>query len=311
MDKVNNIVIKNKWLCNRCDLSFNTRSLLFYHKRESHSNLHANPFYKSYCKFCGREFTTKSGNTRHEKYCAMNPNRIDPPTVGSTIPEAIRKKISDTQKKNYKNKSIWKTQIDNRKSYAEQYFLNIFSDLKYQFHVLSYFLDFADPIKKIYIEIDGEQHYNDPKIIEHDKIRFKDLEKAGWTLIDRVRWSSFTRLSPLEKEEYIKLLRSFISNAIPINTSWEDPLIKKKKEYEMLQEKGFLDKRGHKNLSMIGLDELNRRKDLILQSGVDLFTLGWQEKVSKITGLSRRQIAYIVKYFNIDCYKRHSPTASI
>lgn len=37
-------------------------------------------------------------------------------------------------------------------------------------------------------------------------------------------------------------------------------------------------------------DEFNLRKEAILNSGVDIYKFGWVEKVSKVTGLTRRQI---------------------
>ena len=54
-----------------------------------------------------------------------------------------------------------------------------------------------------------------------------------------------------------------------------------------------------KNHSMITVDELNERINKILNSGVDLSQYGWQSKVSKITGLSRREIFYTIKNSNL------------
>ena len=44
----------------------------------------------------------------------------------------------------------------------------------------------------------------------------------------------------------------------------------------------------------LGTTELNKRKELILKSGIDLSKFGWVEQVSKITGLTRRQIYKVV-----------------
>lgn len=51
---------------------------------------------------------------------------------------------------------------------------------------------------------------------------------------------------------------------------------------------------------MITVDELNERINKILNSGVDLSQYGWQSKVSKITGLSRREIFYTIKNSNLN-----------
>jgi|SRR6476620_9086059 len=48
-----------------------------------------------------------------------------------------------------------------------------------QFPVLNYFLDFADPVKKIAIECDGKQWHQD---IEKDKARDKRIEALGWQI---------------------------------------------------------------------------------------------------------------------------------
>lgn len=53
-----------------------------------------------------------------------------------------------------------------------------------QFPVEGYFLDFADPIKKIAIEIDGLKFHKDK---EKDKVRQKEIEKLGWKFY-RFNW---------------------------------------------------------------------------------------------------------------------------
>ena len=56
-------------------------------------------------------------------------------------------------------------------SYPEKYFMEVFKELpvRYNYQVSRYQLDFAIPEKKVYVEIDGEQHYVDKRIVEHDK----------------------------------------------------------------------------------------------------------------------------------------------
>lgn len=119
-----------------------------------------------------------------------------------------KRKISESMKEVYKGKSIWSTQIENRKSFAEQYFDACFPDLKQNYHVDRYFLDLANPEKKLYIEVDGEQHYNDPKVVEHDKVRTQRLEELGWKCLKRIRWSEYKKMSKDEQESLIVLLRS-------------------------------------------------------------------------------------------------------
>lgn len=125
---------------------------------------------------------------------------------GKKLTDEQKHKISETMKRRFLESgaiSIWHTQLEKRKSYAEQYFESIFVDAKRNYHVDRYFLDFAWPARKIYIEVDGEQHYTDSKVIEHDIKRTERLEECGWKLIGRIRWSLFKKLSNNEKESYI------------------------------------------------------------------------------------------------------------
>lgn len=127
-------------------------------------------------------------------------------SLGRKHSEDTKQKISEKQKQNYKGKSRWKTAVEHRLSYAEQYFLQIFTNAEFQYHVDRFFLDFAWPDNKIYIEIDGSQHKNDPKVIKHDIERTEILSNLGWKLIDRVYWPDFVKLDEEQKKEYIKKL---------------------------------------------------------------------------------------------------------
>lgn len=95
-------------------------------------------------------------------------------------------------------------------SYPEKYFNEVFikEGLNFEryYRVGLYELDFALVDKKIDIEIDGDQHYLDPKVSEVDKRRNKYLIDNGWTII-RIKWSDYKKLSIEEKKEYIKRLR--------------------------------------------------------------------------------------------------------
>ena len=97
-------------------------------------------------------------------------------------------------------------------SYPEQYFMNIFNKefppYEYNYHELTYYLDFAWVQSKKYIEIDGEQH---KKQIEHDIERDNKLKELGWSCI-RVDWSKFIKLDESERQNFINDLKQFIIN---------------------------------------------------------------------------------------------------
>lgn len=150
---------------------------------------------------------TKETDERVAKYANVLRGRTNIHWLGRKHTDETKRKISATQKSNYKGISRYATVREQRKSYAEEYFETVFTDAEMQYHVDRYFLDFAWPKSKIYIEIDGEQHYEDQGVIQHDKERTENLAKIGWRLLKRIRWSEFQKLSFSEKENEIFRLK--------------------------------------------------------------------------------------------------------
>lgn len=147
------------------------------------------------------ERVKKYGKSFSEKY--KPGSELAKEKFGHEMTEDVRKRISDTQKKNYIGRSRYATAREHRCSYAESYFAERFTDAVKQLHVDRYFLDFAWPDIKIYIEVDGEQHYVDRRIVEHDKVRTQRLHELGWRLLTRIRWSEFQKLEQTEKENLV------------------------------------------------------------------------------------------------------------
>ena len=100
------------WDCIYCKENFRTRALLNNHKRLAHKGEHikgADIFYKKraesnrkvgYCKFCRRQFNTKSGVSIHEKYCDKNPEKIV--CKGHKVSEETKRKLSEHSNRNPK-----------------------------------------------------------------------------------------------------------------------------------------------------------------------------------------------------------------
>lgn len=198
------------------------------------------------CRHCSKICKNENSLRNHERLCKENPNRsivpkkteafyeamkirknsnqfIKAKELGEQIPEngmkgkpgyfkhhteETKKKISESMKKKMVGNTIWVTALEKRKSFAEQFFDDLFPELKQNYHVDRYFLDLANPEKKVYLEVDGEQHYTDNKVIQHDKERTERLESLGWTCLMRIRWSKFKKLSKEEQGEIIKDLRT-------------------------------------------------------------------------------------------------------
>ena len=139
-----------------------------------------------------------------------------------TLSEKTKKKISESRKKylmeNPDKVPYLLNHYSKGESYPEKYFDAIFKDkfeyTKY-FRIGLYHIDVAITNKKIAIEIDGDQHYLDKKIVESDKRKNKYLIENGWNII-RIKWSDYQRMNRIDKEKYIIDLIDFINNLISI-----------------------------------------------------------------------------------------------
>jgi len=124
---------------------------------------------------------------------------------------------------NYQKKQKRKYHSSKGPSYPETYFDEIF-DGKFNydkyFRIGLYHIDFAILNKKIAIEVDGEQHYLDNKIVESDIKKDKYLIDNNWDII-RIRWSDYQKMKRNEKEKYILELIDYINNLICIKPEIE------------------------------------------------------------------------------------------
>ena len=143
-----------------------------------------------------------------------------PAYLGKKHSEETKKKISESRKLYLSEHPEKVPYVLNHHSkgdsYPEQYFKMVFENnrITYEqnYKIFGYYLDFAWPDKNTYLEIDGEQHYLDKRIIEHDILRTEKLKSEGWICIDRIRWSKYKKLSKEEQEGFISDLVSKINN---------------------------------------------------------------------------------------------------
>lgn len=100
-------------------------------------------------------------------------------------------------------------------SYPERYFKFIldYNKIFYEFQYSEglYNLDFK--IGNIDLEIDGEQHYLDKRVYDHDIIRNENLKKKGYKII-RIRWSIYKKLSKEQRKRFIKALLNTINTSV-------------------------------------------------------------------------------------------------
>lgn len=268
-------VIKEK-VCPICNMTFIKYKELLTHKLEVHGiakgqQTHTKSFYK--CEFCGKEWqASKEQFSFHRNHCEENPDRVE--YSSHSVSVETKKKISETQKENYKNgKSRW--HIDrSQKSYAEGYFeswLTTFTQFENNYHVDRFYLDFAFPSKKIYFEVDGEQHYTE-EYIKRDEERTQILNTLGWTLITRVRWCKFQALSKKDKEDYLNELKNCILSSEVLIKNW-------KTKKDILEEKKIKKQ-----------EKLQNKISLVKNCGIDFSKYGSITECSRRTGLSRKEI---------------------
>jgi hypothetical protein len=135
--------------------------------------------------------------------------------VGRPLSDEHKKKISLKRREfleKHPDKVPYVVNHTSKISYPEQYFLECFKDvtnITFQHRVFRYKLDFANIEEKIYLEIDGEQHYSDQRIVEHDISRTKKLNELGWTCY-RIRWSEFKKLSEESKKAKVIETKSLL-----------------------------------------------------------------------------------------------------
>ena len=140
--------------------------------------------------------------------------RVGSPNKGKRMSDEQKSKISQSRKKyleEHPDQIPYLLNHSSAVSYPEQYFIELFGresiDLLYHKQVGLYQLDFYNDKFKVYVEIDGEQHYQ-PRALERDKRREEKLKSRGWNLICRIRWSEWKLMDKQQQDEIIELIRS-------------------------------------------------------------------------------------------------------
>lgn len=306
------------WQCSICNKEFKSRRILGKHKKEHYQNENNNSKYVTYhpiinakCKFCNKVCKTKSSLIKHENYCNLNPNHKI--YFGHKQSEETKEKISKSLKLAIKEGRAygWESvkQNKNGMSYPEIWLENVinneFIDKNYEYNMqfFKYKLDFAWPHKKKCIEIDGAQH-NLPERKLSDKNKDELLKKNGWDVL-RLKWGYIVK----NTKEALNLIIDFLNGTgditIPAYKSQTEIREEKRKENEL---NGVLkNKIGRFCPRKLTNDQWLKRKEIILNSNVDLTKLGWKSEVERKTDLTRREICGTVEHF-LDlqelCYKR-------
>lgn len=215
-----------RYKCTKCNKEFDKRHALNGHKKNCGKEKiikkrNRRPI-KTNCKFCGYEELNPLKLGSHVSWCKSNPNYENRINKLSKIgrnrrhSEETKNKISKRRVEylsNNPDRVPYLLNHSSKESYPEKYFTELFEneniEVKKDLQIGLYELDFYIEDKKIDIEIDGEQHYCDPKILDSDKRRTKFLEERGCKII-RIRWANYKKLNFEEKTEFIKKLKEEI-----------------------------------------------------------------------------------------------------
>lgn len=323
---------KGGWDC-ICGSNFRTRQELFDHRKicEKYLSLKkekkncANPKKDAYvCPFCKKDFfTIKCAFSKHKKSCIMNPNRIHYKGHSLTEEEKINLSIkrkewlkANPDKHPWKSSSKFKSvpcehlkeELKNRGySFLEEQNINGIEQ--------NYSIDILFPDAKIGIEINGNQHYDTKnwQLLPYYQNRHDIIEAAGIKLIE-------VHYTKVYNEEFIMRLCSQLDDKLSSKQlceslcrfepcqSYYSRIEQNKKNKKIFDEKAILenqiDSNGKINRNILPLSEMNRRKELIINSNIDLTKFGWVDKVSNVTNLSKHQIKDTVDYFNLDVFRR-------
>ena len=199
------------------------------------------------CVFCSSERKSIQSKIQHERLCKQNPNRDEPSRgmlgkrshlKGTTRVHSLetrakisasnrtRKHSEETKRKISAARKAFLAENPDRvpyvlnhyskgPSYPERYWGDIFRSrglsFESEFRFGPYDLDFAFPHICLDVEVDGDQHYLDGKIAEHDGKRNLYLKDKGWHTL-RIRWSTFKKMPLVERMLFVDTVCSFISD---------------------------------------------------------------------------------------------------
>jgi len=183
-------------------------------------------------------------------------------------------------------------------------FIEEYTDKRWKYN---YSIDIAFLDKKLAIEVNGNQHYNlDGTLKDYYQKRHDYIVSQGW-IVNEIHYTNCFKENEIEK-----IKESIRSNTyLPENETklLFENMIKKKEEREKERkiklEIAIKEGRTNKDRTRIiyrklSNEEWNKRKEMILNSGIDLMKFGWVGKVMQKTGLTIREVEGTIKHFQKD-----------
>lgn len=315
------------WKCKYCESVFKTRAELRQHV--SSHNLPrggGRPAVNWTCCYCGcNKNSPLASKTLHEKCCIKNPNRVI--RLGHKQTEETKKKISETGRKNKLMGGYRYGSGRGKKGTYKGYYCDSSWELAYVIYNLDHDIHFERNEQLFPYEYNGKQHKYKPDFIEGNTY----IEIKGYfTKQVKAKEEAFPfKLKYIDKNG-IKPYMSYVvekygENYISLYEDKTYDISKRKKRPKAIKPKPtpricqycgkpFLRFEKHEKLCFLRMSKrkepfketLSKRKDLILNSGVDMMKFGWVSKMEKVTGLSKHQIEDCVRYFSLEFFKRSS-----
>lgn len=162
------------------------------------------------------------------------------------------------------------------------------------------------------LEINGNQHYDLDKmeLLPYYQKRHDEIEALGWEVLEIPYNQSYSEEFRMglcrQLDAKLSSKQSFYAGSSPANPLpylktlaelKKDRLLKKQQQVLEKAEQVRMEKERKRN-------DWLKRKELILNCGVDLTRFGWVRKVEITTGLTKRVIENTVKYFDLEVFKR-------
>lgn len=303
------------WKCKTCGLEFTSKAKLDKHRKESGEAQPRNM--SKVCPLCGEYYTTTK--RQHSLVCkakSHGPHRWT---------EEEKKYLSEKRKKYlkehpdehpWKKSSKFKSEpCEHLKDILRQHGIFFLEEQSLVNIKENYSIDIVIPEIKLGIEVNGNQHYDTKtsKLKPYYQKRHDIIEAAGTKLLE-------IHYTKVYDNEFIMRLCSQLDDKLPSKQLCESlcrfescqpyfdlkakkEFLKKEKEQKALGE-NQIDATGKINRNVLPESELEKRKDLILNCGVDLKKFGWVDKVAKEVNLSRHQIKDVVNHFHLDVFRR-------
>lgn len=218
----------NKYVCPECGKEYSKKGINTHFWRnhtEEGKQFNPNKGYQKGIRKAWNKGLTKETDERVRKYGETFRKNLESGElknwwVNRKHTKETKKKISESRRNfllGNPDKVPYKLNHSSKQSFPEKFFETVFINngiiFEKEFYANGYWLDFCFN-KVFYIEIDGEQHYLDKRIIEHDNVRTTKLMELGFKCIERVRWSEFQKLDKDGQKEFINTLVDKIKKVV-------------------------------------------------------------------------------------------------